>query len=93
MIYKGFRGLKSRRNVHFLGIRKGEYMKNAFKMTCFMFGITILFLFELSIFMFLFALFFHLFLPTKISLIIGGFLSVFVTIFVAIYMDMKYEER
>jgi hypothetical protein len=68
-------------------------MKNAFKMTCFMFGITILFLFELSIFMFLFALFFHLFLPSKISLIIGGFLSVFVTIFVAIYMDMKYEER
>lgn len=68
-------------------------MKNAFKMTCFMFGITILFLFALSIFMFLFALLFHLFLPTKISLIIGGFLSVFVTIFVTIYIDMKYEER
>ena len=68
-------------------------MKNAFKMTCFMFGITILFLFVLSIFMFLFALFFHLFLPAKISLIIGGILSVFVTIFMAIYIDMKYEER
>ena len=89
MIYKGFRGRKSRRNVHFF--RKGEYMKNAFKMTCFIFGITILF--ALVIFMFLFALFFYLFLPTIISLIIGGILSVFITIFAAIYIDMKYEER
>ena len=91
MIYKGFRGRKSRINVHFF--RKGESMKNAFKMTCFIFGITILFLFALVIFMFLFALFFHLFLPTIISLIIGGILSIFITIFVVIYIDMKYEER
>lgn len=69
------------RNVHFIRIRKGGYMKNAFKMTCFMFGITILFLFALVIFMFLFALFFRLFLPTIISLIIGGILSAFIIIF------------
>ena len=31
-------------------------MKNAFKMTCFIFGVTILFLFALVIFMFLFAI-------------------------------------
>ena len=68
-------------------------MENAFKMTCFIFGIAILFLFVLVTFMFLFALFFHLFLPTIISLIIGGSLSVFITTFVAIYIDMKYEER
>lgn len=68
-------------------------MKDAFKMTCFICGITILFLFTLVIFMFLFALFFHLFLPTMVSLIIGGSLSIFITIFVAIYIDMKYEER
>ena len=68
-------------------------MKNAIKMTCFMFGITNLFLFALVIFMFLFTLFFRLFLPTIISLIIGGILSIFTMIFVAIYIDMKYEER
>lgn len=68
-------------------------MKNAFKMTCLIFGITILFLFALVIFMFLFALFFRLFLPTTTSLIIGGILSAFIMIFVAIYIDMKYEER
>lgn len=68
-------------------------MKDAFKMTCLMLGITILFLFALAILMFLFELLFCLFLPTTISLIIGGILSVFIMSFVAIYIDMKYEER
>ena len=67
-------------------------MKNAFKMTFFVFGITILFLFALAILMFLFELLFFLFLLTTISLIIGGILSVFIMSFVAIYIDMKYEE-
>ena len=76
----------------FISLGKGEHMKDAFKMTCFMSGIIILFLFALVIFMFLFELFFCLFLPTTISHIISVILSVFITSFVAIYIDMKYEE-
>ena len=68
-------------------------LKDAFKMTCYLFGVTALFIIVLFAIVLGISLFLNLFLSMKISLILGIVLGLFVLMFGLIFIDQKYEDK
>lgn len=66
-------------------------MKRAFKITCFIFIIGVLYCIALTTIMLLTTLLLHLFFPVTSSIVIGGITSVFITLLLTIYIDYKFN--